>query len=58
VIDHNEGGEVRRLHLTVDQGDLASLREQLDRAEKKVRGLVGEVGKLGVPVLVAGDEGS
>lgn len=56
VIDYEEGGAQKRLHLMVDQADLNLLQEQLDRAEKKVQVLEEQASRLGVPVLVAGTE--
>ncbi len=56
VVNYYEGGEMTRLHFTVDQADLRALQEQLDRAEKKVQLLEGQAGQLGVPVLVVGSE--
>jgi hypothetical protein len=56
VVDYEEAGEPKRLHLTVDQSDLRAIREQLDRANRKVQLLEEQAGRLGVPVLVAGTE--
>lgn len=56
VVDFEESGVSKRLHLTVDQSDLALLREQLERAEKKVQIFDELANGLGVPVLIAGAE--
>ncbi len=56
VVDYEEAGKPKRLHVTVDQSDLRALREQLDRANKKLQLLEEQAGHLGVPVLVAGIE--
>ena len=56
VIDYLVEGQMRAIHLTVDQEDLRALREQLERAGTKNRLLVAEAEKHGSEVIVAGEE--
>ena len=56
VVDYDDAGDPKRMHFTVDHADLRALQEQLERAERKVQLLQEQVGRYGLPVLVAGTE--
>jgi hypothetical protein len=58
VLEYDEADESKSLHLTVDQSDLASLQEQLDRAESKIRLLEEQSAQLGISLLIVGSDGS
>jgi hypothetical protein len=55
AVSYQEFGDQKRIHLTVDKQDLERLREQVDRALRKIELLEKQVALLEVPSLVAGD---
>jgi hypothetical protein len=57
-VNFRESGRRRQVHLTLDQADLEKLRDQVDRALKKIALLEAQATKSGVPALVAGTERS
>jgi hypothetical protein len=58
VIEYEDGAQSRTIHLTLGQSGLQNLKEQVNRADKKISVLEDTAGKIGAPVLVAGVEWS
>jgi hypothetical protein len=54
VINYEENTVSKRLHLSLDEEDLDTLRDQLDRAGRKGQRLEEKVSELKIPILIAG----
>jgi hypothetical protein len=56
VVEYEEQDVPKIIHFAIDRQDLSTLRDQLERALKKIELLEQQAGKLEVPILVAGEE--
>jgi hypothetical protein len=54
----HEGAETRTVYVSMDSSDLALLRDQLDRAERKEKVLRTSLTQAGLPVICTGAESS